>query len=238
MTQKNILTKNNIPKNCLDKKIARKLSQNFNKIFNRIIDDTNCAKETLNLLNNNFKFNLNLKDLNRFKKFKTLVFIGMGGSILGAKAMRGFLKEKINKNIYFFDNLDSRKNLIFLKKNKMNKILYVVISKSGNTIETLSNFLSINIIKKNQKNVIVISEKKDNALFLISKKFNLFYVEHKSYISGRYSVLSEVGIIPAYLMGLNIFKLRKNLNTFLKGKSKLFLKDSALILSNLLLKKK
>jgi glucose-6-phosphate isomerase len=238
VTQKNILTKNNIPKNCLDKKIARKLSQNFNKIFNRIIDDTNCAKETLNLLNNNFKFNLNLKDLNRFKKFKTLVFIGMGGSILGAKAMRGFLKEKINKNIYFFDNLDSRKNLIFLKKNKMNKILYVVISKSGNTIETLSNFLSINIIKKNQKNVIVISEKKDNALFLISKKFNLFYVEHKSYISGRYSVLSEVGIIPAYLMGLNIFKLRKNLNTFLKGKSKLFLKDSALILSNLLLKKK
>ena len=62
--------------------------------------------------------------------------------------------------------------------------------------------------------MILISEKQDNALFEISKKYNLFYVEHKHFIGGRYSVLSEVGILPAYLMGVNIFSLRKNLKKF------------------------
>ena len=114
----------------------------------------------------------------------------------------------------------------------------MIISKSGNTIETLSNFLALKIIKKNAKNIILISEKKDNFLFSLSKKFNLFYIEHKDYIGGRYSVLSEVGIIPAYLMGVDIFKLRANIKKFLRNKKKLFLKDSVIKLASLLNKKK
>ena len=78
----------------------------------------------------------------------------------------------------------------------------------------LYQIFSLNILKKNSKNIIIISEKKNNSLFSLSKKFNLFYIEHKNYIGGRYSVLSEVGIIPAYLMGLNIFKLRSKIQIF------------------------
>ena len=72
----------------------------------------------------------------------------------------------------------------------------------------------------------------------MSKKLNLFYIEHKSHIGGRYSVLSEVGIVPAYLMGLNISKLRLNILDFLKGKNKLFLKSSSIKLANLINSKK
>ena len=75
-------------------------------------------------------------------------------------------------------------------------------------------------------------------MYQLSKKFNLFYIEHKSYIGGRYSVLSEVGIVPAYLMGINIFKLRKNLKRYLIGKDKNYLKDSVTKISNILLSRK
>ena len=83
------------------------------------------------------------------------------------------------------------------------------ISKSGNTIETLANFISLNIIKKNKKNIIIISERKNNILFSLSKKYNLFFIEHKKYLGEKYSVLSEVGLIPAFLMGLNTKRLSK-----------------------------
>ena len=162
----------------------------------------------------------------------------MGGSILGAEAINNFLEKKIKKKIYFFDNLDVKKISKFKKKENQNKVLFLIISKSGSTVETLSNFFTLNKIKKNAKNIILISEKKNNLLFSLSKKFNLFYAEHRSYVGGRYSVLSEVGIIPSYLMGINIFKLRSNIRDFFNKKEKLFLKDSAIKLSSLLSLKK
>ena len=51
-------------------------------------------------------------------------------------------------------------------------------------------------------------------LFSLSKKFNLFYVEHKHYIGGRYSVLSEVGLLPGYLMNIDIRKLRSKIQIY------------------------
>ena len=114
-------------------------------------------KKTLNVLSKKFKFNFHIKDLEKFKKFKSMAIIGMGGSILGADAISGFLEEKLKKKIYFFDSIDCKKNFKFLKKKKLNKILFLVISKSGETVETLSNFLSLNLIKKNTKNVILIT---------------------------------------------------------------------------------
>ena len=102
----------------------------------------------------------------------------------------------------------------------------------------MSNLFALNIIAKNKKNIIFINEKKDNILFQISKKFNLFYIEHNKNIGGRYSVLSEVGIVPAYLMGLNISLLRKNLSKHLLGNSNLYLKDSCVKLANIFEQKK
>ena len=113
----------------------------------------------------------------------------------------------------------------------------MVISKSGNTIETISNLLSLKIIKKGSQNIIIISEKNDNFLNLLSKKLDIFYIEHKKFIGGRFSVLTEVGIVPAYFMGINILKIRKNLSKFLKGQDKNYLKDSSIKLAYLINKK-
>ena len=73
---------------------------------------------------------------------------------------------------------------------------------------------------------------------MLSKKFNLFYVEHKNYVGGRYSVLSEVGIIPAYFMGVNISKIRSKILDTFKGKTKTFLKKSSIKLAALMHSKK
>ena len=237
MIKKNLFIKNNIQKKYLNKSL-KKLSKGFSKAISEINGDVQSSKKTLNVLSNKFNFNFKIKDLQQFKKFKTIAFIGMGGSILGAKAIHGFLNIKIKKKIYFFDDINSNKISNLKKKENLNQVLFLIISKSGNTIETLSNLFALNIVKNNAKNIILISEKKDNLLFTLSKKFNLFYIEHKNYIGGRYSVLSEVGIIPAYLMGINISKLRNNTLEFLKGIQKSFLKDSTVKLANLLKRKK
>ena len=238
MAKINLHIKNSIQKCHFNNSIFKKFSKNFNKIVSQVNLDIKNKEKTLNILSDDFKFNFRTKDLEKFKKFKTIVLIGMGGSILGAEAINNFLKKKIKKKIYFFDNIDSKKILEFKKKEELNKSLFLVISKSGNTIETISNFFFLNIIKKNSKNIIIISEKKDNLLYLISIKFNLFFIEHKNYIGGRYSIFSETGIIPAHLMGINISKFRKDLKRFTKTKERTFLKESVLKLSSILTKKK
>ena len=238
MIKNNILKKNNVQKNHLNKNSINKLSKNYKKVILEVLKETEQSTKNLNILSKKFKFNFKLNDLKKFKKFKTVALIGMGGSILGSEAINNFLEKKIKKKFYFFNNLDPKEIINFKKKENLGKTLFIIISKSGNTVETLSNLFILNIIKKKSKNIILISEKKDNFLFSLSKKFNLFYFQHRASVGGRYSVLSEVGMIPAYLMGVNIFKIRSNIRTYLKGKEKLFLKDSSIKLSCLLNSKK
>jgi glucose-6-phosphate isomerase len=218
--------------------IKNKLSKKFENIFTDIKKDILIPGKTLNILDKKYKFNFRVKDLDKFKKFKTIALIGMGGSILGSEAIYNFFENKIKKKVYFFNNLDENKIINFKKNINLSQVLFIVISKSGNTIETLSNSFFLNIFKKNSKNIILISEKNSNLLFTIAKKFNLFYVEHKPNIGGRYSVLSEVGIIPAYLMGVNIFKLRSKIQECLKKDNKNFLKKNSIKLANLINSKK
>ena len=218
--------------------IKKDLSKNFENIIQEIKKDIKNPKKTLNFLDKKFKFKFKIKDLNNFKRFKTVAIIGMGGSILGSEAIYNVLKKKIKKKIYFFNDLDEEKIINFKKKTNLSKVLFIIISKSGNTIETLSNSFFLNIIKKNPKNIILIAEKKNNFLFSIAKKFNIYFVEHNPYIGGRYSVLSEVGVLPAYLMGVNIFKLRSRILECLEKKNRTFLKNNSIKLANLAESKK
>jgi glucose-6-phosphate isomerase len=236
--KKNLFLKNNIQHKYFKYNLLNRFIKNFQKIKEEVNSDINSTEKTLCVLNSKFKFNFDNKNFKKFKKFKKIVIIGMGGSILGAEAIYNFLNTKIKKKIYFFNDLNPDSISSLKKKENFNKVLFLIISKSGNTVETLSNTFALNIIKKNAKNIIVISEKKNNLLFNLSKKFNLFFVEHKHYIGGRFSVLSEVGIIPAYLMGVNILKLRTGILKFLKSKEMIFLKDSTTKLAYLLNSKK
>ena len=228
---------NNIKLN-QSKDLKLKSFKKFEEIFKNIIKNISYPNNTLNVLSKNFNYNFKKNEIEKFKKFKKIALVGMGGSILGTEAIYSFLKHKIKKKVYFFSDLDEDKILKIKNKEKLSEILFVIISKSGNTIETLSNILSLNILKKNAKNFIIITEKKNNLLFQLSKKLNLFHVEHKNYIGGRYSVLSEVGIVPSQLMGIDIFKLRSKLLYLLKGNNKKILRDSSIYLSHFLNSKK
>ena len=143
------------------------------------------------------------------KKFPIINVIGMGGSILGSKAIYHFLRDKIKPKIFFKDNLVSfRENLN--KKKKLN----IIISKSGNTLETIVNS---NIeIRKKDKNIIL-TENSQSYIKTLAEKLKAEIVDHKNYIGGRYSVLSEVGMLPAELMGLNTIKF-KRLNYLVNNK--------------------
>ena len=212
----------------------KKLSKKYDEILSEIKKDIKDKNKTLNVLNKNFKFNFNFQDLKKFQKYKTVVLIGMGGSILGAEAIYNFLKVKIKKKFYFINDLNEEKTNDLKKKENFSKILFIIVSKSGNTIETITNTFTLRIIRKDSKNVIIISEKKDNLLYSLSKKLNLFYIEHKGFIGGRFSVLSEVGMVPAYFMGVKVKKLRSNILDFLKQKNKKLLKNSILRIFNLI----
>ena len=214
------------------------LSNHFDKILNEIIQNSDFKTDTYHVLSNKFNFNFKINNLKKFKKFKNIVIVGMGGSILGTNAIHDFLKYKIKKKVTFFDNLDKEKINKFKKENNTKNCLFIIISKSGNTIETISNFVELQILKFNAKNIIIITERKKNILSAISKKYNLPLIEHKDYLGGRFSVLSEVGIIPSYLMGVNVKKLRSNLKRYFKKEEKLFLKKSCIALAQIINKKK
>ncbi len=170
--------------------------KNILKIFNNLIKEKN---EILKSLSNDYKDSFKYKDLSNLKKFSTVSIIGIGGSILGAKCIYNFLKKKIKKKFIFKDDLEVQ-NL----NNKKN--LNLIISKSGNTLETIIN--SNILIKKSSSNIFI-TENKTNYLSTLALKLKSEIIYHNNFIGGRYSVLSEVGMLPADMMGLNVKKFRK-----------------------------
>tara|TARA_B100001540_G_scaffold8563_1_gene7459 strand:+ start:687 stop:1799 length:1113 start_codon:yes stop_codon:yes gene_type:complete len=166
------------------------------------------------------KYNLNLKKFKKFKKFNTIIVIGMGGSILATKSIYYFLRHKIKKKFVFIDNLDQAFLNKVKKENNLKKSLFLIISKSGNTTETLVNasFFSSFFSKKN---TIIISENKKNILRNFSKNKNINFVKHHSNIGGRYSVFSEVAMLPAYIMGLDPYKFKKSIPNLINKRTEL-----------------
>ena len=168
--------------------------------------------------NRDYELNFSPSIIKKFSKFNNVIIIGMGGSILGTKSIYSYFKNNIKKKIFFFDNLDSSLYSKIEKIKNLNKSCFIIVSKSGDTTETIAN-CSVILTKIKPKNkLIIITEFKDSALFHITNKFNPEFIEHKSYIGGRYSVLSEVAMFPAALMGLKTNKF-KNLNKLIKNKN-------------------
>ena len=163
-----IIYKNFIPKKYLNKKYSKQIDKRYKKVIANLIQNLKYEKDATHSLSKDFKFSFNENHLRKFRKFKTVVVVGVGGSTLGSQAIYHSLKDKINKKFIFFDNLDENKIESFKKDYALDKILFLIISKSGNTIETISNLVTLKILKKNKKNIIIISEKKNNGLYLIS----------------------------------------------------------------------
>jgi glucose-6-phosphate isomerase len=183
----------------------------YTKKVKKILDDILVKKNSvLDSLSSNYKNSYNKKTILKFKKYNNINVVGMGGSILGTESIYYFLKSKIKKNFFFYNNLQSKID----PSHKRNKHLNIIVSKSGNTLETISNS---NIIIKNQNKNIFITENKNSYLYLLAQKLKSEIVHHNNFIGGRYSVLSEVGMLPAELMGLSSNKFRQ-LNNLIKNK--------------------
>ena len=163
----------------------------------------------LKTLSSNYKYSFNKKIIKRLNRYSTFRLIGMGGSTLGAEAIYQFLQNKTKKKFIFINNLKP----ILSKNEKNKKACNLIISKSGNTLETISN--SSLLINKN-KNVFI-TENKSSNLFNLANKLKSEVIEHKNYVGGRYSVLSEVGMLPAELMGFKEKKF-KRFNKLVKSK--------------------
>ena len=201
-----MLTTNVKFKNFEKSKEKKELINIFKDIKNKINKKSDLF---LNSLTKDYKYSFNSKNLKKYKKFSVFTLVGMGGSSLGAKAIYSFLKLKIKKKFEFLDNIEVHKR----KKEKIKK-LNIVISKSGNTLETISNFNTLG----NIKNSIFISENKKNYLKMVANELKKEIFEHRNYIGGRYSVLSETGMLPACLMGLDYRKF-KSLDSLINNKN-------------------
>ena len=164
-----------------------------------------------------YDFDFSPEIIKKFSTYKNIIIIGMGGSVLGTKSIHSFFGEKIKKNIFFFDNLDLNLNLKYKKIKNLNNSCFIVAGKSGRTVETIINLGAIFSKKKLKNKLIIIAQPSDNALVHIANKYQAQFIKHREYISGRYSVLSETGMFPAALMGLNLKKF-KNLKKLLKNK--------------------
>ncbi len=178
------------------------------KIKKDLIDLINKNSPIIQSLSKNYKDKFNKSLLNKIKKNKNYRLLGMGGSTLGSQAIYQFFKNTVKNNFEFIDNLQSKKN--FNKKKYTN----LIISKSGNTIETIVN---ANILIKKKDANFFITENKKNYLHLLAKQLKADVIEHNNFIGGRYSVLSEVGMLPAELMGLK-YKNFRQFNSLVRSK--------------------
>ena len=180
----------------------KKTKQNLNLILSE-------KNQVIQSLSKDYKNSFKKKKINEYKKNLNFRVIGMGGSTLGSQTIYNFLEKKIKKNFWFKDNLQNNS-----KKINNKNLVNLVISKSGNTIETIIN--SNILIKKENKNIFI-TENKKNYLYLLAQKLKAEIIHHNNYIGGRYSVLSEVGMVPAELMGLKSENFRQ-LNLLIKNK--------------------
>ena len=190
-------------KNFLNIKNNKRIKKDF---FNLLKDQP----KLFNTLKPDYKYSFSKKAISKYKNFSNIRVIGMGGSILGTEAIYDFLKKKIKKKLTFVNNLNT--NADYFQDKNIN--LNLIISKSGNTLETITN--ANTLIKKRDSN-IVITENKDSYLTNLASKLKAEIFEHKNYIGGRYSVLSEVGMLPAELMNLKENKF-KQFNSLVKNK--------------------
>ena len=179
---------------------------NLNKKLFFLLRENN---EVLKSLSKKYKDSFDSKQFKKYKKNFNFRVIGMGGSILGTKTIYEFLGEKIKKKFSFIDNLQPKKKI-----NKKKNTINLIVSKSGNTIETIVN--ANLLINKNDDNIFI-TENKKSYLYLLAEKLKSDIIHHNNFIGGRYSVLSEVGMLPAELMGLNPNKFR-SLNDLVKNK--------------------
>jgi glucose-6-phosphate isomerase len=159
-------------------------------------------------------------DIKRFAegfegKLKNVVVLGIGGSALGIKTIRDTLLPKSKRDyLRIIDNVDPD----FIYENvddlDLSNTMFVVITKSGGTSETISLFMTMkNAVEKAGldwvEHFTFVTDPEDGLLRQIAERDGVPTFEVPKNVGGRYSVLSAVGLVPAALAGVNIDDLIK-----------------------------
>jgi len=138
-----------------------------------------------------------------------IVIVGIGGSSLGTRAIYEFLlpSNSYDKDLLFLETVDPLEINHLLKSIDLSDAQFVIISKSGNTIETISLFKYLNsIVEIDSSNCTIISEAKSN-LTKFANNNNIKTFDLGENIGGRFSVFSVVGLVPLAMVGIDIDNL-------------------------------
>lgn len=180
-----------------------------------LIQNTLDNLPALNIVQNNKLLEETIQNVINFsKEKKNFLVFGTGGSNLGSKALIDILQGNKNTHIHFYDNIDPINFQNSINKIDLNKAGFIFISKSGSTPETLSQLASLIEIfeQKNQlkyffDNCLIITEDKPSPLANIAHTNKCKILTHEKDIGGRYSVFSNVGMVPAIIAGLDVRKI-------------------------------
>ena len=241
--------KHNINNCFIDPVIKKDLFKSSMNKISLIIDKIKVSKDPLLLSFLNQFDNYQEKKINKLalyyqKSFKDVIILGTGGSSKAGRtfvqiAYRTFGRSPKFPKITFLENIDFQDFNDLFKKINLKKTGIIVISKSGETNETLIQFLvflskyKTNFKKKEiQKYFTVITRKESNSLRNLAKNFSINIMDIDSDLSGRFSAFSPVGLLPAAISGLNIKKITEGaaslLNKSLKKKQKTPFEGAAL----------
>jgi glucose-6-phosphate isomerase len=149
---------------------------------------------------------IEIKEYARSITKKYIVVLGIGGSSLGAKAIYEFLlsSKNVTKDLLFLETIDPLKINFSLQSVDLNDAQFVIISKSGNTIETISIFKYLNsLVEIDRTNCTIISEAK-STLTQFANKNNIKVFDLAENVGGRFSVFSVAGLVPLAMVGIDI----------------------------------
>ncbi len=157
-----------------------------------------------------------------------IVFLGTGGSSLGAQALLqladynvpGLALLRPGPRLHFLDNLDPQTYAELLGKLPLATTKFVAVSKSGGTGETLMQTMAaLDAVKRAGLEAKIpslfmgLSEPskpgKTNGLRALLESFKVPMLEHDTGVGGRFSVLTNVGLLPAAVAGLDIKRIRE-----------------------------
>jgi len=155
-------------------------------------------------------------------EIKDIVIIGIGGSSLGIKAIDSLLSSKNESSVklHLFENSDPINISQTLSTLKKESSLFIVISKSGGTIETTSIFKTViahfdlDLDAADKERVMVITDA-GSALSQFADSYSIKQFNIPDNVGGRFSVLSAVGIVPLTLAGYDTKALLNGAGAFL-----------------------
>lgn len=189
--------------------------------FNPCISDRDVFDEIVKEKESIGYYNLVHQDTTAFKEYakevkqSNIVVIGIGGSTLGTYAIYKYLKysKSLKKQLYFLETTDPIDIKSKLQAIDLEDTLFIVISKSGTTIETISIFKYINsLIECDKNNTLVITES-DSKLNYYAQKNSIKTFEIPKNVGGRFSVFSAVGLVPLAIVGIDIDELLSGAKT-------------------------